>query len=111
MSGIELVEAARLAKTYGDGTMRLGTDQNFVLTGVPEDKVDALLDEELLQQVLAVPGALRAGRGGLHRQRVLPVRRGRDQGARRDLGALARRPTGRGRARGAPRRRAVLASP
>ena len=31
MSGIELVEAARLAETYGDGTVRLGTDQNFVL--------------------------------------------------------------------------------
>ena len=36
MSGIELVEAARLAATYGDGTVRLGTDQNFVLTrGAP----------------------------------------------------------------------------
>ena len=38
MTGIELVEAARLAETYGDGTVRLGTDQNFVLTGVPEDR-------------------------------------------------------------------------
>ena len=37
MHGLELVELARLAETYGDGAVRLGTDQNFVLTGVPED--------------------------------------------------------------------------
>ena len=35
-------------------------------------------------EVLALPRALRAGRGGLHRQRVLPVRRGGDQGAGRE---------------------------
>jgi ferredoxin-nitrite reductase len=61
MSGIELVEAARLAKTYGDGTLRLGTDQNFVLTGVPEDKVDALLDEELLSKYSPFPGPFQRG--------------------------------------------------
>ncbi len=61
MSGIELVEAARLAKTYGDGTLRLGTDQNFVLTGVPEDKVDALLDEELLSKYSPFPGPFERG--------------------------------------------------
>jgi ferredoxin-nitrite reductase len=56
MSGIELVEVARLAKTYGDGTIRLGTDQNFVLTGVPDDKIDALLGEELLGKYSPFPG-------------------------------------------------------
>jgi ferredoxin-nitrite reductase len=56
MNGIELVEAARLAKTYGDGTIRLGTDQNFVLSGVPESDVDRLLDEELLQKYSPHPG-------------------------------------------------------
>ncbi len=61
MSGIELVEAARLARTYGDGTVRLGTDQNFVLTGVPEDKVDALLGEELLQKYSPFPGPFERG--------------------------------------------------
>jgi ferredoxin-nitrite reductase len=61
MSGIELVEAARLAHTYGDGTIRLGTDQNFVLTGVPEDKVDALLAEELLQKYSPFPGPFERG--------------------------------------------------
>ena len=56
MSGIELVEAARLAKIYGDGTLRLGSDQNFVLTGVPADRIDALLDEELLGKYSPFPG-------------------------------------------------------
>ncbi len=61
MSGIELVEAARLARTYGDGTIRLGTDQNFVLTGVPRDRVDALLDEELLAKYSPFPGPFERG--------------------------------------------------
>jgi ferredoxin-nitrite reductase len=61
MTGIELVEAARLARTYGDGTLHLGTDQNFVLTGVPQDKVDALLDEELLQKYSPFPGPFERG--------------------------------------------------
>jgi ferredoxin-nitrite reductase len=56
MSGIELVEAARLATAYGDGTVRLGTDQNFVLSGVAEGDVDRLLDEELLQKYSPTPG-------------------------------------------------------
>jgi ferredoxin-nitrite reductase len=49
LTGAQLVEAARLAATYGDGTVRLGVDQNFVLSGVDEDRVGDLLDEPLLQ--------------------------------------------------------------
>jgi ferredoxin-nitrite reductase len=61
MTGIELVEAARLARTYGDGNIRLGTDQNFVLSGVPRDRVDALLAEELLQKYSPYPGPFERG--------------------------------------------------
>lgn len=61
MTGIELVEAARLAETYGDGTLRLGTDQNFVLTGVPEDRLDDLLAEGLLQKYSPFPGPFARG--------------------------------------------------
>jgi ferredoxin-nitrite reductase len=61
MTGIELVEAARLARTYGDGTIRLGTDQNFVLTGVPTDRVDDLLAEDLLQKYSPFPGPFERG--------------------------------------------------
>jgi ferredoxin-nitrite reductase len=61
MRGIELVEAARLSRTYGDGTVRLGTDQNFVLTGVPEDRLDDLLAEELVQKYSPFPGPFERG--------------------------------------------------
>jgi ferredoxin-nitrite reductase len=61
MTGIELVEAARLSRTYGDGTVRLGTDQNFVLTGVPDDRLDDLLSEELLQKYSPFPGPFTRG--------------------------------------------------
>jgi ferredoxin-nitrite reductase len=61
MRGIELVEAARLAETYGDGTVRIGIDQNFVLTGIPEDRVDDLLAEDLLAQYSPSPGPFSRG--------------------------------------------------
>lgn len=61
MSGIELVEAARLASTYGDGTVRLGTDQNFVLSGVARDRVERLLAEDLLQKYSPFPGPFERG--------------------------------------------------
>ncbi|HLL50925.1 MAG TPA: hypothetical protein VK356_09680, partial [Thermomicrobiales bacterium] len=44
-----LVETARLAETNGDGEIRLTTDQNLILTGVPEENLDGLLAEPLLQ--------------------------------------------------------------
>ncbi len=56
MNGIELVEAARLAEQYGDGTIRLGGDQNFVLTGVPTQRVDDLLSEDLVRKYSPSPG-------------------------------------------------------
>lgn len=50
LTGLELVEAARLAEHYGDGRVRLGVDQNFILSGVDNGSVDTLLAEELLQK-------------------------------------------------------------
>jgi ferredoxin-nitrite reductase len=50
MSGRDLIEAARLAELYGDGNFRIGVDQNFVLSGVATERVDALLNEELIQR-------------------------------------------------------------
>jgi ferredoxin-nitrite reductase len=61
MHGIELVEAARLAETYGDGTVRLGTDQNFTLSGIPEARLDDLLAEPLLQTYSPFPGPFTRG--------------------------------------------------
>ncbi|MHB1717390.1 MAG: hypothetical protein ACYCV5_08715, partial [Acidimicrobiales bacterium] len=48
-------------ETYGDGTVRLGSDQNFILTGVHEDRLDSLLTEELLQKYSPSPGPFSRG--------------------------------------------------
>ena len=61
MRGRELSEAGRLAEAYGDGTLRIGTDQNLVLTGVPESRVDDLLAEPLLQTYSPQPGPFTRG--------------------------------------------------
>ncbi len=61
MHGIELVELARLAENYGDGGVRIGIDQNFVISGVPEDKVSDLLAEPLLQIYSPTPGPFERG--------------------------------------------------
>jgi ferredoxin-nitrite reductase len=61
MNGIELVEAARLAETYGDGTVRIGTDQNITFTGVPEHRLDDMLSEDLLQKYSPFPGPFSRG--------------------------------------------------
>ncbi len=61
LSGLDLVEVARLADEYGDGEVRLATDQNFVLTGVPDDRVDALLEETLLDRFSPFPAPFERG--------------------------------------------------
>ena len=61
MHGIELIELARLAETYGDGDVRIGIDQNFVISGVPEDRLDDLLAEGLLETYSPFPGPFERG--------------------------------------------------
>jgi ferredoxin-nitrite reductase len=61
MNGLELVEAGRLAETYGDGTVRIGTDQNITFTGVPEDRIETMLSEDLLQKYSPYPGPFTRG--------------------------------------------------
>ncbi len=61
MSGRDLVEAARLASAYGDGELRLATDQNLVLVGVPEERLDDLLAEPLLRVHSPAPGPFSRG--------------------------------------------------
>ena len=61
MAGLDLVEAARLADTYGDGQVRLATDQNFVITGVADDRLDDLLAEPLLARHSPFPGPFSRG--------------------------------------------------
>jgi ferredoxin-nitrite reductase len=61
MHGIDLVELARLAETYGDGGVRIGIDQNFIVSGVPEDRLDDLLAEPLIQKYSPFPGPFERG--------------------------------------------------
>ncbi len=61
MRGIELVDLARLAETYGDGSVRIGIDQNFILTGVPEARLDDLLAEPLIERYSPFPGPFTRG--------------------------------------------------
>ena len=60
MSGEQFVEAGRLAEKYGS-EVRLATDQNLVITGVPEDRIDDLLAEPLLERYAPNPGAFSRG--------------------------------------------------
>jgi ferredoxin-nitrite reductase len=61
MHGIELIELARLAESYGDGGVRIGTDQNFIVSGVPEERLDDLLAEPLMQTYSPFPGPFERG--------------------------------------------------
>ncbi len=60
MSGQQFAEAGRLAERYGS-EVRLATDQNLVVTGVPEDLIDDLLAEPLLKRFSPNPGAFERG--------------------------------------------------
>jgi ferredoxin-nitrite reductase len=61
MPGRNLVEAARLATRYGSGELRLTGDQNLILTGVPEERLDDLLAEPLLREHSPAPGPFARG--------------------------------------------------
>jgi ferredoxin-nitrite reductase len=51
----EFNELARLADEYGDGKIRTTMSQNILLTGVADDKVDALLKESVLERLTPNP--------------------------------------------------------
>ncbi len=55
----ELAETARLARTYGDGRIRLTLRQNLILTGVTD--VDGLLAEPLLGRLTPDPDPFERG--------------------------------------------------
>lgn len=61
MQGTNLIEAARLAEEYGSGEIRLATDQNFIIPGVPENRLNELLEEPLLKIHSPNPGPFERG--------------------------------------------------
>src|SRR5918999_2677543 len=60
MSGEQFEEAGMLAEEYGS-EVRLATDQNLIITGVQEERVDDLLAEPLLKRYPPNPGAFERG--------------------------------------------------
>jgi ferredoxin-nitrite reductase len=60
MSGEQFEEAGRLAEEYGS-EIRLATDQNLIITGVSEDRLDDLLAEPLLKRYSPEPSAFERG--------------------------------------------------
>jgi ferredoxin-nitrite reductase len=61
MPGSNLVEAARLATEHGSGELRLSTDQNLILVGIPDERLDGLLAEPLLGEHSPSPGPFERG--------------------------------------------------
>ncbi|ERM93470.1 hypothetical protein AMTRI_Chr04g247460 [Amborella trichopoda] len=58
----DMLELARIAETYGSGELRLTVEQNIIIPNVPDSKLDALLNELLVQTKLSPsPGRLTAG--------------------------------------------------
>src|ERR687890_2862674 len=60
MSGEQFEEAGRLAQEYG-GEVRLATDQNLIITGVRQERLDDLLAQPLLERYSPSPGAFERG--------------------------------------------------
>jgi ferredoxin-nitrite reductase len=54
-------EFARLAETYGDGTMRLTVEENVLFPFIPNDKLGAFLAEPIFQKYLVDAGPLTRG--------------------------------------------------
>ncbi len=63
MGGDEFVQAARAAERYGtdDASVRLATDQNFLVTHVPEENLDDLLNEPFAGKYRPDPGPFSRG--------------------------------------------------
>ncbi|MDJ1432968.1 ferredoxin--nitrite reductase [Halostagnicola sp. A-GB9-2] len=66
MGGDEFAEAARAAEKYGteDASVRLATDQNFLITHIPEENVEDLLAEPFAEDYQPDPGPFSRGAVG-----------------------------------------------
>ncbi len=66
MGGDEFAAAARAAREYGteDATVRLATDQNFLITHVPDERVPELRAEPFAEEYPVEPGPFERGAVG-----------------------------------------------
>ena len=54
----DMYDLARLAEVYGNGEIRLTVEQNLIIPHVPDSRLDALLQEPLLQKFSIHPAPL-----------------------------------------------------
>lgn len=54
----DMFELARIAEVYGNGELRLTVEQNLIIPNVPDSRLDALLQEALLQKFSIEPTPL-----------------------------------------------------
>lgn len=59
MDPAQMDELARLAEEYGNGEIRLTMTQSAILPNVPDERLDDLLDESLLQEFTPKPSPFR----------------------------------------------------
>ena len=66
MGGEEFMQAARAAKEYGtdDASVRLATEQNFLISHVPTERMDDLLEEPFARKYRPDPGPFSRGAVG-----------------------------------------------
>jgi len=66
MGGTEFADAARAARKYGteESSIRLATDQNFLITHIPEENVEDLLAEPFAADYQPDPGPFSRGAVG-----------------------------------------------
>jgi ferredoxin-nitrite reductase len=57
----QLMEVARLSEAYGNGDIRLTTGQNIIIPNVPDEKISALTEEPLLQELRYDPSEIMRG--------------------------------------------------
>ncbi len=60
LDAASMLELARLAREFGSGELRLSESQNALIADVPEGRLDALLQEPLLERFQVSPGPLQA---------------------------------------------------
>ena len=60
LDAASMAELAAIARRHGSGELRLTEAQNVLITGVPQQGVEALLAEPLLQRFSPTPGPLMA---------------------------------------------------
>jgi ferredoxin-nitrite reductase len=54
----DMFEVARLAEVYGDGEIRLTVEQNLIIPNIPDSRLDAFLQEPLLEKFSVQPDSL-----------------------------------------------------